>query len=53
MDAVNKINPQLSQLTEGKDNTELPILNKTSTSSLGMYYMSQTFSKQVFPLHFI
>lgn len=39
IDAINKTNPQLSQLIEERDNVELPILNKTNITSLGMYYM--------------
>jgi hypothetical protein len=38
IDAINKINPQLSQLTEGRDNIELPILNNINITGLVMYY---------------
>lgn len=52
IDAINKTNPQLSQLTEGRDNVELPILNKTNITSLGMYSMRWVLSKQISLLNF-
>lgn len=52
IDAINKTNPQLSQLIEERDNVELPILNKTNITSLGMYYMRWVMSKQISLLNF-